>query len=415
MEESMPKDNKVIKMNNVVIVSALAVILAMVMIGEANIINVKGPAALPQPENALNLIVGFNAGIPTDISEKVQAHGGKVVSKNMDINFIVVDPKGRDRNELKAHLQKISQVDYVEEDTIVTALFDPNDPGYSNQWGPPGISAPQAWDITMGTQNVIIAIIDTGVDCSHPDIAPNCITGGKDFINNDNNPTDDQGHGTHVAGIAAAVINNGAGVAGMSQSKILAEKVLNSQGSGTSSTVANGIIHAAKKGAKVISMSLGGGPSLTMQNAVNYAWNRGALLVAAAGNENSTNINYPAGYANVISVSALNSDNTKATYSNYGATIDLAAPGTGIYSTVPTGACALCDPSGYKYLSGTSMATPFVSGSAALVLSQNSALANYKVRAILEGSADDLGTSGKDNIFGNGRVNPYKALLTPTP
>lgn len=397
-------------MKTVVIVSILAVIFAIALVSGANAINAKDIAS--PSEDAKNLIVGFHAGIPSDINEKVKTHGAAVVSKNTDINFVVVDPRGRNRTELMEELRKFPGVTYVENDHIATALLNPDDTYYSNQWGPPDIFAPKAWDITLGSPNVKIAIVDTGVDYNHPDIAANYIQGGYDFINNDNDPMDDNGHGTHVAGIASAVTNNSIGVAGISQSKILAEKVLSSSGSGSYSAVANGITHAANNGAKVISMSLGGRfDSFTLQNAVNYAWNKGALLVAAAGNDYSGKISYPAAYANVIAVSALNQDDSFAVYSNHGKKIELAAPGTGIYSAVPTGTCSLCDSSGYKYLSGTSMATPFVSGSAGLVLSKNSSLTNQQVRNILDKSAVDLGTSGRDAYFGYGKVNPYGALL----
>ncbi len=391
-------------MKTIVIVSILAVIFAIALAGEANAINTKENSPGVQPENAKNLIVGFSDKIPNDINEKVKAHGAAVVSKNDDINFVVVDPKGRNKAELMSELGRLPKAAYVEEDYIATAFLDPNDTGYPNQWGPGDIFAPFAWNITLGSPGVIVAIVDTGVDYNHPDIAANYYIGGYDFINNDADPVDDNGHGTHVAGIAAAVTNNGVGVAGISQSKIMAEKVLSASGSGSYSAVASGITHAANNGAKVISMSLGGGfKSNTLQNAVNYAWNKGALIVAAAGNDNSGKISYPAAYPNVIAVSALNPDDSFAYYSNHGKKIELAAPGTGVYSTYPGG--------GYATMSGTSMATPFVSGSAALVLSKNGGLTNQQVRNILDNSAVDLGASGKDVYFGYGKVNPYGALL----
>ncbi len=280
----------------------------------------------------------------------------------------------------------------------------PNDTYYnSNQWGPQDIFAPQAWNITTGSPNVIVAIVDTGVNYSHPDIMANYDPRGYDHINNDPDPMDDNGHGTHVAGIAAGVTNNGVGIAGISQSKIMAEKVLDSAGSGSYSAVANGIIHAADNDAKVISMSLGGPfSSYTLQNAVNYAWKKGVLIVAAAGNDNSGKISYPAAYSNVIAVSAIDPGDNFAYYSNHGKKIELAAPGTNIFSTYQ---------GGYASLSGTSMATPFVSGSAALVLSKNGGLTNSQVRNILDNSAVDLGARGRDAYFGYGKVNPYGALL----
>lgn len=390
-------------MRNRIIAFILALAFVIAFIGEVNTANAKGNMAGVQGKEP-NIIVGFSSGIPSDIAEKVKAHGADVVSKNTDINFVVVAPRGRDKAQLMSEMRGLRQVAYVEEDHVATAFLEPNDTYYSSQWGPQDIFAPQAWDITLGSPNVIIAIVDTGVDYTHPDIAANYIKGGYDFINGDTDPTDDNGHGTHVAGIAAAVTNNGAGVAGISQSKIMAEKVLGSDGSGSYSAVANGITHAANNGAKVISMSLGGRfSSSTLQNAVNYAWSKGVLVVAAAGNDQSGKISYPAAYTNVIAVSALDPGDGFAYYSNHGKKVELSAPGTSIYSTYKGG--------GYRSLSGTSMATPFVSGSAALVLSKNGGLSNRQVRDILDNTAIDLGTAGRDPYFGYGKVNPYGALM----
>ncbi len=387
-------------MRNILAVIMIA-ILAIALVAEANA-DAKSSTDMPS-DDGLKLIVGFHESIPKDIDEKVKAHGAEVVSKNTDINFVVVDPKGKNRGELMRQLHALPGAAYVENDHIATAFFEPNDPSYPNQWGLPDISAPLAWDVTLGNSSVIVAIVDTGVDYKHLDIAANYL-GGYDWVNKDNDPIDDNGHGTHVAGIAAAVTNNGIGVAGISQSKIMAEKVLGSDGSGSYSAIANGITHAANNGARVISMSLGGSfPSSTLKKAVNYAWTKGALLVAAAGNSGSMTVSYPAAYDKVIAVSALDKGDTLASYSNFGNKIELSAPGSGILSTYPGG--------GYVYMSGTSMATPFVSGSAALVLSKKITLTNQQVRTILDNTAVDLGTSGKDIFYGYGKVNPYGALL----
>lgn len=388
-------------MKTIVIVSILAAIFAVALVANADTAAKENTAPQGKP---MNLIIGFRDGIPQDIDDSVKSHGAAVVSKNKDINFVVVNPKDRNPDDLMGEMQKHPKAEYVEYDYTATASLDPNDAYYiSNQWGPQDIFAPLAWNITTGSQNVIVAIVDTGVDYTHPDIMANYYPGGYDYINNDADPKDDNGHGTHVAGIAAAVTNNGVGIAGISQSKIMAEKVLNNVGSGSYSAVANGIIHATNKGAKVISLSLGGSfSSSTLQNAVNYAWKNGALIVAAAGNDNSGRISYPAAYSNVIAVSALDPGDNFAYYSNHGKKIELAAPGTNIYSTYP---------GGYAYMSGTSMATPFISGSAALVLSKNGGLTNSQVRNILDTTAVDLGARGRDAYFGYGKVNVYGALL----
>lgn len=380
-------------------ISILAAIFAVALVANAGIVN-ENDAPHGKP---MNLIVGFRDGIPQDIDENVKAHGAAVVSRNKAINFVVVDPKGRNPDDLMGEMKKHPKAEYVEYDYIATAFLNPNDTYYnSNQWGPQDIFAPLAWDITTGSHDMIIAIVDTGVDYTHPDIAPNYCEGGYDFINGDNDPKDDNGHGTHVAGIAAGVTNNG--IACISQSCIMAEKVLDNTGSGSYSAVADGITDAANNGAKVISLSLGGRfSSTTLQNAVNYAWNKGALIVAAAGNDFSGKISYPAAYPNVMAISALDPDDGFAFYSNHGKGIELAASGTNIYSTLMGG--------GYGYKSGTSMATPFVSGSAALVWSKNIDLDNKQVRYILDSTAIDLGTRGRDSYYGYGKVNANGALL----
>jgi thermitase len=291
-------------------------------------------------------------------------------------------------------------VAYAEPNYYYHAEWTPNDPYFSSkQWGPQKIQAPQAWDVTRSNRSVKIAIVDTGVQYDHPDLSGKVIL-GYDFVDNTYDPYDKNGHGTHCAGIAAAVTNNGTGIAGVApNASILAVRVLDANGSGTLDNVASGIEYAADQGAQVINLSLGGPfDSSTLQNAVNYAWNHGSVLVAAAGNESSSAPSYPAYYSNTISVASTTSSDTLSYFSNYGSWVDVAAPGSSIYSTYPTNS--------YATLSGTSMATPHVAGVAALLAGQGKS--NSQIRAAIENTADQI--SGTGTYFAHGRVNAYKAV-----
>ncbi|MFN8534931.1 MAG: S8 family serine peptidase, partial [Dehalococcoidia bacterium] len=300
----------------------------------------------------------------------------------------------------------------------------PNDPAYpGQQYGLQKIRAPFGWAYSTGDEAVIVAVVDTGVDLNHPDLTAK-IVDGYDFVNNDPTAQDDQGHGTHVAGIAAGISNNGVGVAGVSWgARIMPVKVLDSGGSGYTSDVAAGVTWAADHGAKVINLSLGSSsPSVTLETAVNYATNRGALVVAAAGNGGNSVPNYPGAYANVVAVAATDSNNARASFSTYGGFVDIAAPGVGVYSTVPTGSCDLCAPGGYLSLSGTSMATPHVAGLAAVLAGLPQYGTPALVRSAIEGTPLDLGTGGRDDYYGHGLIQLDAAIRflagdgsTPTP
>jgi len=286
----------------------------------------------------------------------------------------------------------------------------PNDPGLGYQYGLISIRAPQGWDYTTGSSAVTIAIIDSGVDMNHPDLKYKLVP-GYDFVNNDNVPYDDFGHGTHVAGIAAASSNNGIGIAGVSWgARIMPVKVLNASGSGTYLNVSLGIVWAADQGAEVVNLSLGGGASsATLQNAVNYAHNRGVTIVAASGNYGNNFILYPARYPNVIAVGAVDDKNMRASFSNYGPELDLVAPGVSIYSTIP---------GGYGSNNGTSMATPYVAGLAAILAGLPGNTNPLVIEQQMETTALDLGPTGWDDHFGYGLIQMDTALrlaIPPTP
>jgi len=363
------------------------------------------------PDQHEHIIIGFQEGSvqSLDVVDLLESDI-QFVKELVGLDAVVVSVTDPDR-----FIEEISQrpgVKFVERDIPVYALdvpaYVPDDPRYAEQWGPKAIGAEHAWGIEQGESSVVIAIIDTGVDYTHPDMG-NYITGGYDWINRDNDPMDDHGHGTHCAGIAAATINNSLGVAGISRSGIMAEKVLNYQGSGTSSTTAEAVRHAADSGADIISMSLGAtSSSLLLEEACRYAWEKGCILVAASGNNYASSVSYPAAYDTVIAVGSVGKTGERSSFSNYGAKLELMAPGESILSTNISRSTA----SGLNYClkTGTSMACPHVSGVAALVLSRYPGMTNQDVRERLIETADDLGSSGKDLYYGYGRVNAFAAV-----
>jgi subtilisin family serine protease len=249
---------------------------------------------------------------------------------------------------------------------------------------------------------VIVAVVDTGVDLYHPDLVTQVNTSiDYDFVNNDDEAMDDNGHGTHCAGIIGAAIDNGQGIAGLQNVTIMAVKGFNSNGSGFDSVLAQCIIYAVDNGAKVISNSWTGyGPSRTLEEATYYAFNNGAVVLAAAGNEGWSIPAVPASYPWVVGVAALENCDIRALYSNYGAkNVFIAAPGSNIYSTYPG--------ESYIYLDGTSMACPHVAGVAAMWMGAMPGLTPLQVMYLLGATADDLGDAGRDVYYGWGRVDMY--------
>ncbi|MNS20151.1 Thermophilic serine proteinase precursor [compost metagenome] len=284
-----------------------------------------------------------------------------------------------------------------------TGVIKSGDPMMDQQWSLSKINAAGAWAVTKGDAKTVVAVVDTGVDYNHPDLAGRVIK-GYDFANKDEDPMDGQGHGTHCAGIVAAGLDNGVGVAGVAPGvSILAVKVLSDAGSGSTDDVCAGIVYAADHGASVISLSLGGsGGQQAKQAAVDYALSKGAVVVAAMGNNGKEMQVYPGGSKGVIGVGATTAEDTRATFSNFGDWISVGAPGHKILSSVPGG--------GYQAFSGTSMATPAVAGLAALIRSQYPTLSAKEVQARIEGSAVDLGTPGFDKEFGHGRIDAAAAV-----
>ncbi|MFC4064669.1 S8 family peptidase [Actinoplanes subglobosus] len=301
----------------------------------------------------------------------------------------------------------------VEVDHKVHALGMPegDDTYREYQWDLDKISTPDAWEQSTGA-DVVVAVIDTGVDGDHPDLAGNVLTGYDAIDDTEGGDSDGNGHGTHVAGTVAAVAGNGEGIAGFApDAKVLPVKVLDADGSGWSSDTAEGIVWAVDNGAQVINMSLGASESTDAEEAaVAYAIENGVTVVAAAGNEREEGspVSYPAAYDGVIAVAATDSDDEVAEYSNQGDYVDVAAPGSDILSTYP--ADLTDDGSEYAELSGTSMAAPHVAAVAALLKGYSPDLGPDDIQNALERSAVDLGADGFDEDYGWGRIDAAAAI-----
>lgn len=380
-------------------------------------IAVSNVGAQPEIEFVPNEFILGLANMDESILLEIQGNGGVLLEQIPALKAVRVFVPSESENTFTIAMNSRTWIRYIEKNGIFRAVYTPNDPYWSNLWGMSIIKADLAWDIHKGSTSTLVAVVDTGVDYTHDDLSSRYMALGYDWVNNDNDPKDDHWHGTHVAGTAAAIMDNGIGVTGVAQVSLMAEKVLNSAGSGTWDDVASGITHAADAGADVINLSLGGtGYSQLVADACQYAWNQGSLIIAAAGNSNTNTPFYPAALDTVIAVAATNRYDTKASYSNWGDWIELSAPG-GDGSNSNDWILSTYINNGYAWASGTSMATPHVSGLAALVWSYSPTLTNQQLRDHLHNTADDLGNPGKDQYYGYGRINAYRALneLGPAP
>src|SRR5215207_8702231 len=371
------------------------------------------PSLVPEsePESTRRILIRISTNARLEhVMTRMEALGHVTANSELaKLGVFIMDVSEGNFDEKLVELRNVSGVGYVEPDYPVQAVDTiPNDPSFPSQYGLISIRAPQGWDLSTGSTAVTIAILDSGVDLGHLELAGKIVQ-GYDFVNNDNFPQDDYGHGTHVAGIAAAWGNNGLGVAGVSWgARILPLKVLNSTGGGSFSSVAAALIWATDHGAQVANMSLGGTTySQVMQDAVSYAATNDVLMVGASGNAGTNFVLYPARFPEVMAVAATDMSNQHASFSNYGAEIDVAAPGASILSLWP---------GGYSTQSGTSMAAPHVSGLAAVLFGYGNTAAS--VRNQIETSALDISPPGWDIYTGAGLIQMDAAIqlaIPPTP
>jgi len=407
-------------------VVALALILIFIF---TSLASASSPRLAPPAAGELyapdRILVRFAPGVSASTMAAIhRANGAVLIREIPQIGVQVLRVPSNRVPELVAAYSRNPNVLYAEPDYVAHAIGTPDDTYFDKQWGmhntgqtggaiDADIDAPEAWDITIGTAGIKIAILDTGIDQNHPDLDDKLV-GNINFT--DSSTVDDlYGHGTHVAGIAAAETNNTQGVAGVGyNSSLLNVKVLDDQGSGYYSWIASGITWATDNGAKVINMSLGGYfRSSTLENAVNYAWNKGVVLAAAAGNDGTSRKLYPAAYTNCIAVAATNDDDQRVNEpgwwaSNYGDWVDVAAPGLYIYSTFPNHPYAINKSLNYDFGSGTSMSTPHVAGLAALVWATGYGTSNSTVRQQIESTADAIPGTGTYWIYG--RINACNAV-----
>jgi len=384
-------------------------------------------AAAPARYDADTVIVQYRDGAPAAQRSLAARSAGvlETLGRITGLGARLVHVSG-DPARVAERLNRSSAVVYAEPNFIYRTAAAPNDPLYGQLYGLGAISAPQGWDAAglgafPASGGAEIGIVDTGIDAGHEDLAGKVVacagvrSFGLNILNLITLPilddpsivpgrcADDEGHGTHVAGTAAAIANNGRGIAGVSFDSPLAVcKALDSHGQGSLAGIANCITYVSGQGAKVISLSVSGPNSTTLANAVAAASDRGALLVAAAGNTGTAVPSYPAAYPQVVSVAAVDRNGAHASFSTANADVEVAAPGVDILSTWNDG--------GYRTLSGTSMATPHVAGVAAIIAARNPAGGPAAWRAKLDAAVDDLGPKGRDPQFGFGRVNLAKAV-----
>lgn len=369
------------------------------------------------------LLISLRSSDQTKMDRLVKRVAGKVVATLPTLGVTAIDvPPDQTESALKTLLAD-PEITYVERDPLVrlsspTQGWRPDDPLFDRQWALNRLGIPQAWDVIRGDPSIVVAVLDTGANLDHEDLRGQ-LAPGWDFVRKGPTPEDDNGHGTHVSGLVAAAADNSIGISGVAPgSRVMPIKVVTAGGVGSHLHIAQGIEHAVRNGAKIINLSLGGGePSETLRRAIDYAWDSGLLIIAAAGNENSSATVYPAAWPNVIGVGATNEDDSRAPFSNYGPYVSVVAPGVAILSTIK-------DPPYYEAWPGTSMSTPLVSGVAALLWSRYPTMSNIQIRNLLFQTTDRVGATlydinGRNPEYGYGLVNAASAvglaIVTPTP
>ncbi len=388
------------------------------LLGISGLVSVTGvtsatPGRAPGPKED-EILVGVAAG--TADAGSMEAHvdqhipgKAEVVHKNEDLRYVAVKFPGNEnaRENFIDAISKRDGIKYAEKNSTHSVSLTPSDGRFTDQYAPQQVNAPSAWDTTLGSTDVTIAVIDTGVDYTHTDLESQFASNkGRDFADDDGDPMpvgSNESHGTHVAGIASGTTDNGTGIAGISNSRIISGRVLGADGYGSTADIADGIKWATDQGADIINMSLGGGSSnSTMKNAVSYAVNNGALPICANGNAGSSSVDYPAAYSECVAVAAsregdefVDSWRDVSGGSNYGPKTDVIAPGERVLSSVPG--------NDYASYSGTSMACPAASGVAALGVAADPDLTVSELRNRLKTTAVDIGEPSEKQ--GSGRVD----------
>ncbi len=397
---------------------------------------------------AEEILVGLNIGeTQAGFSGELGAIPVTIVRNDDGTGFLKLQVNaGQDLFSIIDQVNQLSSVRYAEPNLVGHLFVTPNDPEYSKQWHyhntgqvPPGgtpdadVDAPEGWDITTGSTTIKVGVLDTGIpiqggSLSHPDMDDaSRYLFGYDFIHDDAIPADDYGHGTHVSGTIAAETDNGIGVAGISwNAQILAIKIFDAGGYGSTADFKDACYYAVDNGCKVINLSAGWpSSSQTLEDGIVYANNNNVIVCVSAGNDYSGSVKWPAAYAatysNCYAISATDHNDGFSPYSNKGSQITVSAPGgygypydaNDVYSTMPN-YWVTANNSGitqnYGYMAGTSMACPHVAGLAALILSLDPTMTPYEVRELIKSTADDLGTPGRDDYFGSGRINMQNAL-----
>jgi len=346
------------------------------------------------------------------VASLVARLGGRVGARIEPVGVRHVElPSAAVRDAALAALAATPGVRWAEPELAVAAHRSANDTYVRRQWAVDRIGLRRAWDVTTGSASVTVAVIDTGVAAGHPDLKGKVLP-GIDVVNDDEDASDDHGHGTHVAGTVAAASNNRLGVTGVAWGvKVLPVKVLGAGGSGGTCDVLMGIVEAVRAGAHVLNLSLGvvSPCPLAFKAAVTYATSEKRLIVASSGNDGRQGgaSAAPANCDGVLGVGATNSADKPTDFSTFGPQVDVAAPGENILSTT-------YDPKkrtyGYEFWSGTSMAAPHVAGLAALIRSKHADWTPEQIAAAITDTADDRGVPGRDDFFGAGRINAARAL-----
>jgi len=363
------------------------------------------------------LVVGLEPGASSSasqaVSATVQGFGGRIVDEIPEISAVKVEVPAGNEQAAMGMVQSLGNVDYVEPNYLAEMLSEPDDEYWDKQWDMRKISAPQAWDLVKGSKDIVVAVVDTGIDYTHPDLKEDYTSGGYDYVHDDNDPYPvgdgvggDRGvaHGSHVAGTIGATMDNSKGIAGLAQVSIMGFRVLNDEGSGSFWNVAKGIVEGTKAGAKIINLSLGGPRGKIVEAAVNFAYTAGTLVVAAEGNSGRRGVICPACYESVIAVSATDNADHLASFSNYGSDVAIAAPGEKVTSIFPGGYAGTS--------SGTSFAAPHVAGTLALILSCHPGISSTQAIALLKATSIDLGSRGLDRQFGAGLVDAANAVAS---